>query len=221
MRKMLSLVNILLLGAPPVTADDTQVPTFGQEHVVEFKDIREYSFVVRPYKGEIEFRPDVYDPGDVTTGSKPDLIAMKLLSLMAKGEVREYYQFFSDAFRQAEYRRFGLSGNDNVTALSAQWRGKLARSSVRLTHRMDFGIEVTHHAVIRYAVTKDGETKAGQFVMRRRSDLAEWRVVDMSDNVLLKNWFFQGSKRVIRKEEIYGVQEKCEWAPDLSCKGAD
>lgn len=217
---VLCLVVVSVTWSDECLSAESEGPMLEKRRVVTFTDKKEYSFVVRTIQNDAAYKIGGYDPGNVTVESPPELIVMKLLALKEQGRVATYYSYFSDDYKKEEINRLNLKNGKAREQIADKWRTELSKATVRLSYRMDFAIDVTHFAVVRYKIENQGNGYVSQYLLRRRPGKNAWYVENMEDQVWLEGWFFQGKNKIVRKVEKYGVDTECFWSPDKKCKRA-
>ncbi len=193
----LGMGTVFLVSAPELAS--TKDPSLDEPKTKYFVSEKRYQFYVRGYKQRIVFDPNSYQAksGGLLTLVSADLMAIHVLATKAQGQAQKYLDYMHAGYRRALVEEL-KSTNNSVEALSTSWRERYKGMRIELLRHISTELD----AIIWYRVFdpitgKDIEVAGLAF---RLGDNANWELVDLSQNVVYRNWDFEGETKIIRQQ---------------------
>ena len=198
----LTLLSFLFLSLQPLLIFAAEN---DKESVVLSKPIKQevvietmYQYFVRDYENEVIFDPKKTDYKKFNVSMSPDLATINILSSLSKGDMDVFKSYMSESYKEI------YSGLDHISEFS-RTISKHDRF-VRLTQRVDIGPIMQKDrkgsAIIHYEVfdnnSKDKILLEGDMHFENNRG---WRLIHDKDDVIYRNWKFDGLKKIIEVEQ--------------------
>ncbi len=188
---VMSLSFVSVAFPATVSAQNLKGP---QEKQVVFET--KYQFYVSHYTQAIVFDPSTYQLAELSLTASTDELAVQALVERARGNFNAYVEYMSVEYREAFLKDLEVKAV-SPGEVAERWRSEWLGMSIQLIAH----IYRSTDEIIRYRVLdpKSNEQRDSGGLAFRRDTRGLWKLVYQSDDVVFKNWDFDGREKVFHK----------------------
>ena len=158
-----------------------------------------YEFYVMRYVKPVVVDISGASPASIESIAEPERTVIAYLAAQAQGSFEWHQSLLAGSLKKKLEAKLANDSNNKMN-LANEWRSQYLNSRVELTHRIIAG----ENNIIRCRIVSEQNSIVKEekdiAVARSKERYRSWEVIDLTNDMVFNNWYFDGNIKKVKKE---------------------